>query len=180
MYRILGVAFLLAATILFQNAALAQSSGDGRGMSVTGAVLEVGDSILVEEESGGQYVLDITDDTEFLDGLTYASGSAPPRAPTAADLAPGLTVQVFTTGPVLESFPAQGEAATIVFLNEWYEADSPGDPGNDGGGKGGSGDAPSDYYTVLPDTGGMTTLVALAVFAVTAGISFAGVVISRR
>lgn len=89
---------------------------------ISGSVLEMRDgSVLIEDASGGQYDFAITGNTGFLDGLSYIPEEAPPRAPNAADLAPGLEVSVVPAGPVAESFPAQGEAASITFLSPWYD-----------------------------------------------------------
>lgn len=94
------------------------------GQEITGSVLEVRDgSVLIEAAGGGQYDFAITEDTGFVDGLSYIPEDAPPRGPTAADLAPGLEVGVAPAGPIAESFPAQGEAASIVFLSPWYDGD---------------------------------------------------------
>lgn len=98
--------------------------GNPDGQEITGTVLEVRDvSVLIEDAGGGQYDFAITEDTSFLDGLSYIPEDAPPRGPTAADLAPGLEVSITPAGPIAESFPAQGKAASIVFLSPWYDGD---------------------------------------------------------
>lgn len=104
-----------------------ETSGGGEepgGEEISGTVLEVREgSVLVEDASGGQYDFAITGSTGFVDGLSYIPENVPPRAPTAADLAPGLEVSVVPAGPIAESFPAQGEAASITFLSPWHDGD---------------------------------------------------------
>jgi hypothetical protein len=95
---------------------------------VPGAIIEVRDgSVLIEDASGGQCDFAITEETDFLDGLSYIPEDAPPRAPNAADLAPGLEVSVTPNGPLATSLPAQGEAASITFLSPWYDGGDDGE-----------------------------------------------------
>ena len=83
-----------------------------------------GDSVLVEEEPAGEWggnkgYFTVTGETEI---LRLVGGDAVAPA-TFEELEVGQLVEATYSGPILESYPSQGEASSIMILEEDYGDD---------------------------------------------------------
>jgi hypothetical protein len=92
---------------------------DGSGVSVQGTITSIsGSAVLVEEDpsaagSGDKGSFTVTDETQI---TRQQDGAAVPAA--FGDLEVGQMVEATYAGPVAESYPTQGNAASIAILED--------------------------------------------------------------
>lgn len=86
--------------------------------TIIGQITQVGERVLVEEQpgqadQGSKIYFAFAEATEI-----FVQDGDQLRAANVADLQVGQRVQVWASGPMLESYPAQGGAAKIVVMSE--------------------------------------------------------------